>query len=111
MRQRRLLWRWTGRTGLKCVWWVTSPRSPKIGGFARESPPKCLKNVDLGAQILVTNDWLARLVGNEGPSTFTLVYWGFIPSFPTKGQLDDGGLRLPNRHPGRKTRSIFGMDS
>ena len=22
-------------------------------------------------------------------STFTLVYWGFIPSFPTKGQLDD----------------------
>ena len=21
-------------------------------------------------------------------STFTLVYWGFIPSFPTKGQLD-----------------------
>ena len=31
--------------------------------------------------------WLARLVGNEGPSTFTLVYWGFIPSFPTQGQL------------------------
>ncbi len=23
------------------------------------------------------------LVGNEGPSTCTLVYWGFIPSFPT----------------------------
>ena len=22
-------------------------------------------------------------------STFTLVYWGFIPSFPTKGQLDN----------------------
>ena len=31
--------------------------------------------------------WLARNVGNEGPSTFTLVYWVFIPSFPTKGQL------------------------
>ena len=30
--------------------------------------------------------WLALPVGNEGPSTFTLVYWGFIPSFPTKGQ-------------------------
>ncbi len=27
------------------------------------------------------------LVGN-GESTFTLVYWGFIPSFPTKGQLE-----------------------
>ena len=24
--------------------------------------------------------WLARLVGNEGPSTFTLVYWGW--NFP-----------------------------
>ena len=22
--------------------------------------------------------WLARLVGNEGPSTFTLVYWRFV---------------------------------
>ena len=28
-----------------------------------------------------------RNVGNEGPSIFTLVYWVFIPSFPTKGQL------------------------
>ena len=29
------------------------------------------------------NPWncLALPVGNEGPSTFTLVYWGFIPSF------------------------------
>ena len=25
-------------------------------------------------------------------STFTLVYWGFIPSFPTKGQLDNGDI-------------------
>ena len=29
-------------------------------------------------------------------STFTLVYWGFIPSFPTKGQLDYwGSLKIP----------------
>ena len=28
--------------------------------------------------------------GNGQPeSTFTLVYWGFIPSFPTKGQLEN----------------------
>ncbi len=26
--------------------------------------------------------------------TFTLVYWGFIPSFPTKGQLDDDGFGM-----------------
>ena len=41
-------------------------------------------------------NWLARLVGNEGPSTFTLVYWGFIPSFPTKGQLEK--WRNPSDH-------------
>ncbi len=39
-----------------------------------------------------TDCWLARLVGNEGPSTFTLVYYGILgihePSFPTRGQLD-----------------------
>ena len=27
-------------------------------------------------------------------STFTLVYWGFIPSFPTKGQLDNLGVGI-----------------
>ena len=27
--------------------------------------------------------WVARLAGNEGPSTFTRVYWRAIPSFPT----------------------------
>ena len=26
---------------------------------------------------LRTLNWVARLVGNEGPSTFTLVYWGW----------------------------------
>ena len=36
------------------------------------------------------------LVGNEGPSTFTLVYWGCIPSFPTKGQLDQPEPDPPN---------------
>ncbi len=35
-------------------------------------------------------NWLALPVGNEGPSTFTGWYIGdgFIPSFPTKGQLE-----------------------
>ena len=33
-------------------------------------------------------------------STFTLVYWGFIPSFPTKGQ--------PEKKSGTQ-KSIFGV--
>ncbi len=40
--------------------------------------------------LLWTQNWLALQLGIEGPSTFTLVYWGFIPSFPTKGQLEKG---------------------
>ena len=43
------------------------------------------------------------LVGNEGPSTFTLVYWGFIPSFPTKGQL----VFAPQVPPIEMTRGKF----
>ena len=41
-----------------------------------------------GCEVSTHVFWLAlTVVGNEGPSTFTLVYWGCIPSFPTKGQL------------------------
>ena len=31
-----------------------------------------------GRRHAVVKDWLALPVGNEGPSTFTLVYWGFM---------------------------------
>ena len=41
----------------------------------------------MGVTNYLLSGMILQVVGNEGPSTFTLKYWGFIPSVPTKGQL------------------------
>ena len=65
-------------------WWKS--RNAK-SHWAPRTAPGAAELDDFLAGLKGIPIWLARLVGNEGPSTFTLVYWGFIPSFPTKGQL------------------------
>ncbi len=68
--------------------------SPSISIGGSFAPDKSTKQTETSKWFGRIKNWLAIPVGNEGPSTFTLVYWGFIPSFPTKGQLENDRVSL-----------------